>query len=74
MQIKSITSHIKLHIYCKHGFGLHTRGSFILSLDNLNNIFILLDKDNNFEKEVNQLFNEVSIFIFKTNMYAKHVP
>ena len=33
LQIKSITSQTKLHVYCKHDFGLHTRGSLISTLD-----------------------------------------
>ena len=43
------TSQTKLHVYCKHE-------SFVLSLDDLDNISILL---------ITHLFNEVSIFTFK---------
>ena len=48
-------------MYGKHGFGLHTRGSFV----NFVNISILLDKDNDLEEEITHLFDEVRIFILK---------
>ena len=28
-QIRSTASQTKQHVYCKHGFGLHTRGSVV---------------------------------------------
>ena len=63
MHIKSITSQSKLHVYCKHGFGLYTRGSFIcIFLDDLDNISILLDEDNDLDEEITRLFNEVFLF------------
>ena len=64
-QLKSITLQIKLHVYCKHGFGLHNEEVSCISLDDLNNIFVLLDKDNDLEEGITHLLNEVSIFIFK---------
>ena len=65
-QIKSVTSQTKLHICCKHRFGCvqHEEGLFV-SLDDLDNISFLLDKDNDLEEENTHLFNEVTIFIFK---------
>ena len=36
-----------------------------VSLDDLDNISISLNKDNDLEEEITNLFNEVSIFIFK---------
>ena len=39
-------SQTKLHVYCHHGFGLHTRESLV----------------NDLEEEITYLFNEVSIF------------
>ena len=42
----------------------HEEASFV-SLDDLDNISILLVEDNNLEKEINHWFNEVSIFVFK---------
>ena len=38
--------------------------SFV-SLDDLDNISILLDEGNDLEEEISHLFNEVSTFIFK---------
>ena len=38
--------------------------SFV-SLDDFDNISILLDEDNDLVEEITHLFNEVSIFIFK---------
>ena len=58
------TSQIKLHAYCKNGFGLHTEEALFVSSDDLGNISILLDEDNDLEEEITHLFNEVSIFIF----------
>ena len=55
----------------------------IVSLDNLNNISILLDEDNDLEEEITHLFNEVSNFLFKfekktqpirLEIYSKHIP
>ena len=54
-----------MHVYCKHGFGSHTRGSSFVSLDDLDNISILLEEENDIENEITHLFNEASIFIFK---------
>ena len=42
----------------------HEEASFV-SLDDLDSISILLDKDNYLEEEITHLFNEVSNFIFK---------
>ena len=42
----------------------HVEASFVSS-DDLDSISILLDEDNNLEEEITNLFNEVSIFIFK---------
>ena len=42
----------------------HEEASFVFQ-DDLDNIFNLLHKVNNLEKEVTHLSNEVSIFIFK---------
>ena len=70
-QIKSITSETKLHVYCKYGFGLHTRGrELYFYLEVIQTIFlfyqtkIMIQKKNNY-----LLFNEVIIFIFK---FGKH--
>ena len=50
-QIKRITSQTKLHLYCKHGFWLHTEESFVCIFTCLDNISILLDDDNDLEDE-----------------------
>ena len=42
----------------------HKEPSF-MSFDDQDNISILLDKDNDLEEDIDHLFNEVSIFIFK---------
>ena len=42
----------------------HEEALFV-SLDDLDNIFILLDEDNDLEKEITHLFNEGNIFILK---------
>ena len=42
----------------------HEEASFV-SLDDLDNISILLDEDNGLEEKITHLFNEVSIFILK---------
>ena len=43
-----------------------TRGeASFLSLVDLDNISIFLDKDNDFEEKITHLFNEISIFICK---------
>ena len=42
----------------------HEETSFV-SLDGLDNISILLDKDNDLEEEITYLYNKVSLFIFK---------
>ena len=39
----------------------HKEASFV-SLDNLDNIFILLDEDNDLEEEITLLINEVFLF------------
>ena len=62
LQIKSITSQTKLHLYCKHAFGLHTQASFVFFLDYLGNISFLLDEDNDLKEEIINLFNELDIF------------
>ena len=36
-----------------------------MSFDDQDNTSILLDKDNDLEEDIDHLFNEVSIFIFK---------
>ena len=48
---KADTSKTKLHVNCKHGFGLGTRGNFV-PFDAVDNNSILLDKDNDSEKEI----------------------
>ena len=60
-----IKSQTKLHVYCKHGFGLPTEEALFVSSDDLGNISILLNENNDLEEEITHLFNEVSIFIFK---------
>ena len=65
LQIKSIKSQTKLHVYWKHGFGLRIRGSSVCILDDLDNISTFLDEDSKLEEEITHLINEVSIFIFK---------
>ena len=65
-QIKLITSQTKLHVNCKHGLGLHTRGIFVCIFRCLD-ISNLLDEDNDLEEEIAHLFNEASIFILKQN-------
>ena len=47
----------------------HEEASFV-SLDDLDNISIFLDKDNDFEEEITHLFNEVRVFIF--NFEKRH--
>ena len=42
----------------------HEEALFV-SLDDLDNIFILLDEDNDLEEEITHLFNEGNIFILK---------
>ena len=42
----------------------HEEASFV-SLDDLDNISIVLDEDNDLEEEITHLFNEIGIFIFK---------
>ena len=42
----------------------HKESPFV-SLDYLDNIFILLDEGNNLEKDITHLYNEVSISLFK---------
>ena len=42
----------------------HKEASFLF-LDYFGNISILLDEDNDLEDEITNLFNELSIFIFK---------
>ena len=39
--------------------------TLLVSLDDLDNISILLDKDKELEEEITYLFNKVSIFTFK---------
>ena len=48
---KTDTSQTKLHVNCKHGFGLGTRRNFV-PFDAADNNYILLDKDNDSEKEI----------------------
>ena len=43
----------------------HEKASF-LYLDDLDEISTLLDEDNDLEEEITHLFNEVSVFIFKS--------
>ena len=62
-QKKSITLQIKLRVCSKHGFWLHTRKSFVASLDDLGNISVLLGKDNDW-REITHLFTE-SYFHFQ---------
>ena len=61
-QTKSITSQTKLYIYSIHGFWLHKEEVSFVSSDDLDNIYILLDEDNDLEEEVTHLFNEVFLF------------
>ena len=42
----------------------HEEASFV-SLDDLDNISIVLDEDNDLEEKITYFFNEISIFIFK---------
>ena len=42
----------------------YEEASFV-SLDNLDNISVLLDEDIDLEEEITHLFNEVTIFYFK---------
>ena len=42
-------------------------------LDDLENIPILLDEDNDLEEEITNLFNEVSIFICKSEKKAQPI-
>ena len=71
--IKSVASQIKLHVYSKYGFGCaHEEASFS-SLDELSNITILLDEDNDLEEEITHLFNEVDIFIFKSDKKPQQI-
>ena len=75
------TSQTKLHVYCKVNMasGKHEDASFV-SLDDLENISILLNEDNDLEEETSHLFTELSIFIFKLeerhnqtgSIYPKH--
>ena len=67
LQTNSITSQTKLHVNCIRRFGqlAEAVSSGFLSLDDLGNISILLDKDNDLEEIITHLFNEVRIFIFK---------
>ena len=59
-QIKSITSQTKLHVYCIHGFVLHSEEASFVSLDDLDNISIFSEEENDLEEEITNLFNEVS--------------
>ena len=49
----------------------HEEASFV-SLNDLDKISILLGKDNDLEKYITHLFNEVSIFIFKLKKTKKN--
>ena len=53
--MKSITSQIKLHVYCKQSLGLDIQGSFSCMFK-LDNISILLDEDNDLKREITDLF------------------
>ena len=55
-------SQTKLHAYRKHGCCLHTQGNFVCIFRYFDNVFILLDEDNDLEEEFTHLMN---IFIFK---------
>ena len=48
----------------------HEEASFV-SLNDFDNISILLGKNNDLEKYITHLFNEVSIFIFKLKKTKK---
>ena len=50
----------------------HEEASFV-SLDDLDNISILLDEDNGLEEKITHLFNEVSIFILKFEKTPNHI-
>ena len=50
----------------------HEEASFS-SLDELSNITILLDEDNDLEEEITHLFNEVDIFIFKSDKKPQQI-
>ena len=69
-QIKSITSKTKLHIYCTNWLRVaHTRKLLLLSLDDLDHIYILLDEGNDLKKEITYLFNEVFLI---SSLKKKH--
>ena len=44
--------------------GCSNGGALFVSLDDLDNISILLAEDNDLEEEITYLFNEANIFIF----------
>ena len=52
-------------MYIEHMASGGTEEASFVSLDDLDNISILLDKDNDLEEEITHSFNEVSIFVFK---------
>ena len=60
-----------MHIVNMSSCCAHEEPSFAC-LDDLDNIFILLDKDNDFEEEITQFINEVSIFISKFEKKHNH--
>ena len=51
----------------------HEEASF-LSLDDLDNISILLDEDSDLEEEITYLFDEISSFILKFEKKTKKKP
>ena len=55
-------SQTKLHAYRKHGCCLHTQGNFVCIFRYFDNVFIVLDEDNDLEEEFTHLMN---IFIVK---------
>ena len=64
-QIKSITPQNKLPVIVNLASDCtHEEASFASS-DDLGNFSILLDEDNDLKEEINHLFNEVIIYIFK---------
>ena len=64
-QIKSIRPKLsRMYIVNMDLVWTHEETSFV-SLDGLDNISILLDKDNDLEEEITYSYNKVSLFIFK---------
>ena len=50
----------------------YEEASFV-SLDNLDNISVLLDEDIDLEEEITHLFNEVTIFYFKFEKSTSYI-